>query len=422
MVNFYAVQGILSKIKKSHFAKSILKVLSGTVVAQSLAIFSLPILTRIYSADNFGTFGVCVALEGIAKVIFSCRYDYAIPTAKDGDEAKLLLWLTMLLSWLFCFISYIIIACFELSFFNKFGGFKYLIPLIFLFSSFDNVLSLYVNREKFFWLFSSSRIIRSLSIALFQIFIGYLLKIKGGLILGYFAGEAVTVFFIVICLRYKNVDFGKFSIKSLIAVSKKYCDNPIYLLPGHAINMGVSRLPIIIIESFFGPASAGLLYMGQKIISLPSQLVGSAAFGVYFPEAARQYNKTGSCYRLAKKTVIGSLIIFLIFYLFIDIISYYWIGFFLGPQWEKAKITIFVFSVIEIIPSIFHPISGTWFITNSQRINLKYQLSRSVIIIAGLLFGIFIGGYYMTLISYGLFRSVAFLMFLLKSLDLSKGK
>ena len=47
------------------FNKNVIKVLSGTVLAQALPIAVAPILTRIYSPENFGIFALFYAIVSI---------------------------------------------------------------------------------------------------------------------------------------------------------------------------------------------------------------------------------------------------------------------------------------------------------------------------------------------------------------------
>lgn len=412
---------LISKVKEGSFARNVLKVTFGTVVAQLLTLCAIPLLTGVYSVESFGILGVYIAFSGVARVVFSCRYDFAIPTAKGASEASALLWLNVLLSAFFCALSYGVMYSFSITYIEKFGEVKYFIPLMFFISSVDNILSLWVNRVKSFGLFSVSRIVRAASIAVSQLLIGMFFDVHGGLLYGLLIGEGVAVLFIVYFLHCSSKKIKATSVRRILVVAKKHRDNPIYLLPGHALNMGVSQLPIIIIEAVYGAAAAGLLYMAQKVVSIPGQLIGSAAFRVYFSEASRRYNLNGTCYILAKKTILAILLITLILFAIIDIVSYNFIGQLLGEQWDEARLTILLYSVIELLPTVFYPISGIWFITNNQKTNFKYQLLRSALVGIGLIVGVSIGGYYNTLICYGVFRTVAFAIFLNKCLTLSKG-
>src|SRR5436190_26760 len=72
---------ILSKIKKltnTEFGKNILVLLTGTGIAQIIPIAISPILTRVYSPNDFGLLGLYIACSTILTVFSSGRYDLAI--------------------------------------------------------------------------------------------------------------------------------------------------------------------------------------------------------------------------------------------------------------------------------------------------------------------------------------------------------
>lgn len=409
------------RVRNSIFAKNILKVTFGTGLAQLISLCAIPLLSRVYSVEEFGVLGIYIGFAVIARVVFSCRYDFAIPAAKRDGEAYILLWLGVILSVFFACVSYVVIHFTPSYFLEKFNELIYLFPIMFFITSIDNILSLWVNRIKRFGMFSVSRIIRAFSIVVSQFLVGTLSTVDNGLIYGFLIGESITVLFVISSLFFSMKVAPKLSIRRIIFVAKKHRKNPIYLLPGHALNTSVAQLPIIIIESVYGATFAGIFYMAQRIVLLPSQLISAAIFKVFFPEAARRYNKTGSCYQLAKKTVLGTFLICLLLFLMIDIITYNFIGEILGEQWQEARLTILILSAIELLPAIFYPISGVWFITNNQKSNLKYQLIRTGFVCIGLFIGVNLGGYYVTLICYGFFRSLSFLLFLIKCFSLSKG-
>lgn len=405
----------------SSFFKNVAKVASGTALAQFVGICFIPFLSRIYSVEDFGVLGIVTAMSLICKAVFSLRYDFAIPTVHKESEAWNLLFICIFSSIFFLLIIYSILFLVEIAYFEKYKEIKFIIPLIFFFASCDNALSLWVNRKNRFGLFSSSRVLRISLIVLSQLILGYFFKIEFGLVIGLLIGEfGVACFLFVSSMR--GGELPRISFAELKAAAIKNKDNPIYLLPGHALNMTVSRMPIIIIESFFGAVFAGIFYMAQTIISLPSQFIASGAFKVFLPTASRLYEQTGSFYGLAKKTVFAALIACAIIYPCVDLVTYFFIDELLGDKWINTRLTILLFSLFEILPMIFYPISGAWFITENQKLNLKYQLMRSTLIGIGLFVGVSIGGYYSTIICYGILRSLAFFLFLIKCLALSKGE
>ena len=74
----------------SSFAKDVLKLTGGTVVAQAIALGFLPILTRIYSPEDFGILTLYIAISGILVVFATLRFEAAIMLpASDRHAADL---------------------------------------------------------------------------------------------------------------------------------------------------------------------------------------------------------------------------------------------------------------------------------------------------------------------------------------------
>jgi O-antigen/teichoic acid export membrane protein len=48
-------------------------------LGQAITVLVSPILTRLYTPEDFGVFGVYASILGIVTVVASLRYEYALP-------------------------------------------------------------------------------------------------------------------------------------------------------------------------------------------------------------------------------------------------------------------------------------------------------------------------------------------------------
>jgi O-antigen/teichoic acid export membrane protein len=69
----------------------------GTVGAQVIMVLAAPVLTRLYTPQDFGLLAVFAALLSIVVVVASLRYELAIPLPHDDREAAALLVLSLLI-------------------------------------------------------------------------------------------------------------------------------------------------------------------------------------------------------------------------------------------------------------------------------------------------------------------------------------
>ena len=97
---------IKTKILTSEFNRNVLTLMTGTTIAQAIPIAITPILTRIYTPEDFGVFAIFIAITSIFSVIVNWRYDIAIMLPKKDEEAINILALGFIIS---CIISLILL-------------------------------------------------------------------------------------------------------------------------------------------------------------------------------------------------------------------------------------------------------------------------------------------------------------------------
>ena len=62
---------MIKKLKpKSDFFRNVVTLMTGTTIAQAIPIAISPILTRIYTPEDFGLYALFIALASIIAVVF----------------------------------------------------------------------------------------------------------------------------------------------------------------------------------------------------------------------------------------------------------------------------------------------------------------------------------------------------------------
>ena len=101
---------MLNKLKpKSEFSRNVLTLMTGTTIAQAIPIAISPILTRIYTPEDFGVFALFLAIISILGVVISARYEFAIILPRKDEDALHLVVLSLLIAFLLSMICLIII-------------------------------------------------------------------------------------------------------------------------------------------------------------------------------------------------------------------------------------------------------------------------------------------------------------------------
>ena len=83
---------------KSEFFRNVLTLITGTTIAQAIPIAISPILTRIYTPDDFGVVALFVAISTIFGSLANGSYELAIILPKKDEDAVNLVVLSLFIS------------------------------------------------------------------------------------------------------------------------------------------------------------------------------------------------------------------------------------------------------------------------------------------------------------------------------------
>ena len=101
---------MLNRLKpKSEFARNVLTLMTGTTIAQAIPIAISPILTRIYTPEDFGIFALYMSMASILSVVATGRYELAIMLPKKDEDAINIVALSLIISFLVSFIALLIV-------------------------------------------------------------------------------------------------------------------------------------------------------------------------------------------------------------------------------------------------------------------------------------------------------------------------
>src|SRR5690606_7807845 len=139
-------------LPKSEFSKNVIILMTGTTVAQAIPITITPILTRMYSPEDFGVLALFVAITAILGSIANGRYELAIMLPDSDDDAINIAAMGMLIASILALLPFMpavflndsISAKLE----NSFIGFwLYFVPSVVWLLGLYNILN-YLNNRK----------------------------------------------------------------------------------------------------------------------------------------------------------------------------------------------------------------------------------------------------------------------------------
>src|SRR5690606_12094505 len=157
------------------------------------------------------------------------------------------------------------------------ASFMYLIPFVILFSGILQVTEQWLIRTKQFAITARVTFLQSLIINGSKVGIGLFYPVAAVLVVLTVIGQLLKALMMIIGVRGKRneqtqlleANEESLTIKELAI---KHRDFPIFRAPQIFINAVSQGLPILMLTSFFGPASAGFYSIGRTVLAMPSTL------------------------------------------------------------------------------------------------------------------------------------------------------
>jgi O-antigen/teichoic acid export membrane protein len=297
----------------SEFIGNVAVMMSGKSIAAVIALFTMPVVARLFVPSDFGVAAVFASITGIASSIASLRYAAAIVLPESPDDASLIMSFCYRLSLTFCILLALSLGIYEMTniswtVLEILGQWKWALPFSIFFMSVILTQESWLTRNKTFKTLSAS-------------LVGFNVGTSGSRIIsGVIAGSSVSgliggFFFGVLCrflvqfraiheqLAFAFRQLGWFTAKD---IAKRYSDFPKFNAPAGLIFSLGQNLPVLFFGSMFSPAVAGLYAMADRLCQVPVAIVAQSVRRVFLQKAADIENQ-GRTLRKALLLSIGAL-------------------------------------------------------------------------------------------------------------------
>ena len=288
---------MINKLKpKSEFSRNVLTLMTGTTIAQAIPIAISPILTRIYTPEDFGVFALFIAVTSIFGSIASGRYELAIMLPKKDEDAVYIFVLGLIITCFITIILFILMILFN-DYLTKLLGneeisfWLYFVPLTVFFTGLWNLLNYYNNRKKNYKDIANAIVVKSIVLVIFQLIVGLLKHGVIGLIVGQIISQIIANFKLL-----KNIYTDKKLILSISklkirALSRRYISFPKHNMIPSMLDKLTSQLIYIIIPKIFSLLVSGQFFLANRIVNLPVSLMSNSISQVYLQKISENKNK-----------------------------------------------------------------------------------------------------------------------------------
>lgn len=374
----------------SEFSKNFLILFRGTLIAQVIPMLLMPVLTRMYSPDEFGILELFISVSTILGTIANMRYELSIVLPDRKEDAWNIMGLGFIIAFVFSIILQIIIGFFAEGIATLLNNadikfWLYFVPLAVLLQGAFNMLSYYNTREKLFKSISNASVLRASSRTAAQIGIGFISKTPAGLIVGQMLGHAVSL--IPLSSKIKSRLFlKKITAENMKFQAKRYSDFPKYTMPATLANVTATNMTSMLISALYNVTQVGYYSLSNRILGLPSAIIGASMQNVYYKEAHDQRKKYGNARDVfmstLKKLTLISIPIILIIFFFGE-----WIfALVFGEEWRIAGEYSRILIPLIMVRFITAPLSVSLSVFERQKISLFWQIG--LLVISLIIFGL----------------------------------
>ena len=192
------VNTYLKQLRTDGFVRSAAVLVGGTAFAQAIGLAALPVLTRLYSPEDFGILAVYTSILSIVGAIACLRFDIAVPISERDDEAINLLGVALLSAFGVALVSLVLVILFSEQICHALrlpvdGALPWLVPAgIFCYGSYSCLQSWGVRRKRF-GLISQTRLTQSIAGTATQLSFGFINGSSVGLVVGYIISTSAGI-------------------------------------------------------------------------------------------------------------------------------------------------------------------------------------------------------------------------------------
>ncbi len=369
----------------STIRKPMIILVGSTALSQLLLLAVTPVITRLYSPNEYGNFALVFALGSILSLLVVFRYDTAIPVADSDRKAFHLAQAALILAFASSILLLILIAILNLtvsplhslSFWRE----VWYVPLYaFLLACFMTLAQLNL-RFQAFGAISSRSFLQAILSSIIQILLSFSKFAPSGLIVGDLAGRTLSLATLIRApVAFRTAI--EFRFRRSWQVARVYWDFPTRGMPAALVDASTTALPLVAAGILFGSGGAGVLALASRIAAVPVALLGASAAQVltarlsdvgYQSEARMQSTLKGTLVRLVP---IGILVTVALIFgsLFFEKLF--------GSQWTGGGTVLAACALASGTSLVWIPASQIFVFRRSLASLLRLNLTRLFALIA----------------------------------------
>ena len=364
----------ITTMNRGQFSRQFLALLSGTVLAQVFNLASYPLLSRMYSPEDFGLFGTFIAASAIPGAIACGRFELAITTAPHAGR-RAVLWLCFCIALAVAATSTLLISTWwwyaAVPSLWVMGAMLFLAVLL---TGVTNATTMFLMRHDNFRFASVGVVLRTATTVILQLGFAWLWPSPLGLIIGFCTGLAAQAM-LGLTISSRSQGLGKPRRGQMRAMLRRFRGQVSVDLPGTLVGALSFNLIPFFLQFLYGIRAVGHFSVGQRIAVLPLQLFNDSLSQVFFQRAARAFEERGEFWQEFRFTLICSGLISVAMLLGMLFLARPVLEIYLGPGWGLAATILVVMAPMLAIRSVTMSLATTVFVLRRPQWLLYHNIA-----------------------------------------------
>ncbi len=392
---------------RSAGARNFAKLLSANVVAQVIGLLVYPVLTRLYTPDDFGLLNLFLSIAGVLVILATAEYQYAIVLPKDDKRATAVFQVGLLV---LCGVVALVLLSVPFShpiarLFNtpSLAHYYWLMPFYVAVSGLWILLNYYYTRQRQFGRISRYQLSQSVLNAGAKMSFGFAGLLHSGLLLSTVLAPLCSIAMSIAAVWKKGLrQLLHIDREECRTAAREYANFPKYSLPRALVNNLSGALPSLLLTPFFGLANLGFWGMALTLAFRPLSMISQSLYQVLFENTAHRVNQRltlrPTILRFLCLTLAVAIPCFTALYFVLPVLTR-WL---LGAEWEISGLYIRVMLPWLLMSVLVAPICFLSDIFKKQKIGLYLEVLLIVLRLLGLGMGIWQHSFFYAIAGYSI--------------------
>jgi O-antigen/teichoic acid export membrane protein len=362
------------------------------IIGQLTIVAAIPVLTRLYSPEDFGIFTIYLSIVNILGAIAALRFGSSLYIVESNIQAHVTLKLILLAV---CATSVFMLAAGYLlsgAAPERLRHLAYLIPIGTAGAGLAEAMNSWSLRFGHMRDFAMGRLVLPASMALLQV--GFGLAHLGGdaMVQAHILSQAGLIAFLgARVLSWEDVrGIAQAPWRAVVATARREYKFPLFDIPSALVGFAIINLPAILIGSLFGTTLAGHFGVAARLVTGPITLIAMPLSSVFVAEASK-----GSNDRHLLGTARGLLLLtaglIAVPILGLGFVAPYVVVPLLGQSWMPAGQIMTALAFMGAAQALSTPLQEVTTLFRRQEVRFLVDAARALLVFAPLLIGAHLG-------------------------------